>query len=165
MAIPRFDKVFSEAVEAMQAAADRLRYLRDSQGDLQRGVIFDMIPADLARAKAAAVAAIREIQLAPATAGAALTRYPGAPQTVAAFLSAVGAVEAAAQGWNADLASWLDGLAVADLVALQGVDLGSGVVGQFVWMQGLSEAKVEPLRGSAGLAVLIGAFEAAGATA
>ena len=165
MAIPRFDAVFSQAVEAMQVAADRLRYLRDTQGDMQRMVIFDLIPTDLARAKSTAVAAVEEIQLAPAAAGAALTRYPGAPQSVPAFFAAVQGVETAAQAWNSDLAAWLAELSVSDLVTLQGVDMGAGRVGQFVWSQGLPEAKVTPLRASAGLALLIAAFEAAGATA
>lgn len=165
MPIPRFDVTFSAAVEAMQTAADRLRYLRDTQGDIQRHVIMDLIPADLARAKSTAVAALAEIQRAPEAAGLALTRYPGAPQTVPAFFAAVGAVEAAAQAWNSDLAAWLAGLSVSDLVTLQGVDMGAGKVGQFVWAQGLSEAQVAPLRASSGLAALIAAFEAAGATA
>ena len=165
MPIPRFDVTFSAAVEAMQTAADRLRYLRDTTGDLQRLVVMDLIPADLARAKATAVAALDEIQLNPVAAGAALTRYPGAPQTVPAFVAAVTTVETAAGAWNADLGAWLAGLAVSDLVALQGVDLGAGKVAQFVWAQGFTAATVAPLRTSPGLASLIAAFEAAGATA
>lgn len=165
MPIPRFDVTFSAAVEAMQTAADRLRYLRSSTGDMQSMVIMDLIPGDLARAKATAVAALDEIQLNPTAAGEALKRYPGAPQTVPTFVAAVTAVEAAAGAWNADLSAWLAGLSVSDLVALQGVDLGAGKVAQFVWAQGFSGDKVAPLRASAGLSTLIAAFEAAGATA
>ena len=165
MPIPRFDAAFSAAVEAMQAAADRLRYLRDSVGDVQRAVIMEQIPSDLARAKATAVAAIQEIQIAPAAAAGALVRYPGAPQTVAAFIAAVQAVEVDAQAWNADLVAWLDDLTVADLVTIRGVDFGAGPVAHFVWAQGLGGVLVAPLRASPGLAALIAAFEAAGATA
>ena len=164
MPIPRFDAAFDAAVEAMQAAADLLRYFAGSSGDIQSSVIFHRIPDALARAKNTAVAALTECGKNPIAATAALTRYPGAPQSVATFLAAVTAVETAAQAWNADLAAWLSGLAVADLVALRGVDLGAGPVARFVWSDGFTEAKITELRASTGLASLIAAFEAAGAT-
>ncbi|MGV8987829.1 MAG: hypothetical protein ACOH2H_16265 [Cypionkella sp.] len=165
MAIPRFDAIFSAAVEGMQNAADLLRYLRDTTGDLQTSVIWDRLPQAMARAKATAVAALQECAKAPSAADLALPRYPGAPQTVATFTAAVIAVEVSAQVWNADLSAWLSGLTLADLVALKGVDLGAGKVAQFVWVDGFTAAQVAPLRQSAGLASLIAAFEAAGATA
>ena len=164
MPIPRFDAAFDAAVEAMQAAADLLRYLSSSTGDMQAAVIFQRIPDAMAQAKSTAVAALTECGKAPEAATAALGRYPGAPQSVSAFLAAVTAVEAAAQLWNADLAAWLAGLEIADLVALRGVDLGAGPVARFVWSDGFTEAKIADLRASTGLAALIEAFEAAGAT-
>lgn len=164
MPIPRFDAAFDAAVEAMQAAADLLRYFAGSSGDIQSSVIFERIPDALARAKSTAVAALTECSKNPTAATAALGRYPGAPQTVPAFLAAVTAVETAAQTWNADLAAWLAGLAIADLVALRGVDMGAGPVARFVWADGFTGAKVADLRQSSGLASLIAAFEAAGAT-
>jgi hypothetical protein len=53
---------------------------------------------------------------------------------------------------------------VADIVALRGVDMGAGPVARFVWSDGFTEAQIADLRASAGLASLIAAFEAAGAT-
>ena len=164
MPIPRFDAAFDAAVEAMQAAADLLRYFAESTGDMQAAVIFERMPDSLAQAKNTAVMALTECSKNPAKATEALTRYPGAPQSVAAFLAAVTAVETAAQSWNADLAAWLAGLSVADLVALRGVDMGSGPVARFVWSDGFTEAQIADLRASTGLASLIAAFEAAGAT-
>ncbi len=165
MAIPRFDLKFSTAVSDMQSAADLLRYLRDSAGDLQMLVVTSHIPDALAATRASAIAAGTECQMDVAAADQALTRYPGAPQTVAALQGAVGAILQAAQLWKADVQAWLAGLTVADLVTFAEVDLGAGPVGRFVWADGLPEAKVAPLRQSAGLASLIVAFESAGATA
>lgn len=164
MPIPRFYATFDAAVRAMQDAADKLRYLAASSGAMNASVIFADIPNALAEAKATAVAALTECSKNPASATEALGSFPGAPQTVASFLSAVTAVETAAQSWNADVAAWLAGLTVADLVALQGVNRGAGMVAQFVWATSFPDAKVAPLRKSTGLASLIAAFEAAGAT-
>lgn len=164
MAIPRFDAAFDAAVNAMQQAADLLRYFAGSTGDIQSSVITARIPQALAQAKATAVTALNECGKNPVAATDALTRYPGAPQTVPTFYAAVTAVETAAQAWNADLAEWLSGLAVADLVSIRGVDLGFGPVAQFVWSDGFPDAKIAALRASPGLASLVAAFEAAGAT-
>lgn len=165
MTIPRFDTMFSAAIETQQAAADLLRYVRDSKGDLQSSVILDHIPRALAQAKAGAVGALTECAKDVDAANVALTRYPGAPQTVDAFQAAVKAVEMAAHAWNTDLGTWLAGLVVSDLLSIQAVDLGAGKVAQFVWAQGFNGAKIAPIRQSPGLAALIASLEAAGATA
>jgi len=164
MPIPRFYATFDAAVRAMQDAADKLRYLAGSTGAMNASTIFADIPNALAEAKATAVAALTECSKNPVAATEALASFPGAPQSVASFLAAVTAVEAAATAWNADVAVWLAGLSIADLVALQGVDRGAGPVAQFVWATSFTEEKVAPLRQSDGLAALIEAFEAAGAT-
>lgn len=165
MAIPRFDAKFSKAAEDMQSAADLLRYLRSSTGDMQTSVILARIPDVLAAAKASSVAALAECAKDPDAAAGALTRYPGAAQTVEALTTSALAVNAAAVEWNKALGGWLATLTVPDLLSLQGVDMGAGTVGRIVWAQGFSEDKVAPLRSSVGLAGLIAAFEAAGATA
>lgn len=165
MSIPRFDDKFSQAVADMQAAADLLRYLRDSAGDMQSSVILARIPDVLAAAKASSVQALLECQKNPVAAAEALKGYPGAAQSVDALTASSLAVGAAAGDWNNALGGWLATLSVANLISLRAVDMGYGPAGRVVWADGFAEALVTPLRKSAGLAALIAAFEAAGATA
>lgn len=165
MPIPRFDQTFSACVVAVEAAADKLRYLRDSAGDIQARVILSEIPTATAQAKATTVAALAQMQLDPAIAAAKLADYPGAPQTVAAMQAAAASIETASAAFYGALGTWLDGLSVSDIVSVVSVDLGFGNVNQISYATVFPQALIDPLRQTTALNDFVTAFEAAGATA
>lgn len=161
MGLSRFPAVMSDAVEAVLTTAEAMRYVRDARGDLLWSSLDD-IQDGLRRAKLTTYATFAEAAKQPAAAEAHMASV-GGPATIAAYQAKAMAVEVAAAGWNAWLAGYLATLPTGSLIGIV-VDARDGVETERIeWAAFIAGDLAAPLRASAQLAALIGAFEAVGA--
>ncbi|MBL3569931.1 hypothetical protein BV509_01100 [Rhodovulum sulfidophilum] len=161
MALSRFPAVMPRAAEAVIAAADALRYIRDTSGDLRLREIDGAIEA-LRTAKLACLAALAEGQKQPAAAEAFMASL-GGPETLADFGAALVQIDAAATAWNDSWAAWLGTLAVSDLIQ-PATMIREGVDTRYIArIEAVSDATAAPLRQAQALDDLIAALEATGA--
>lgn len=165
MPITPFPTLFAQAATAVQAAADALRYLKNTTGDLPIYNLFNVWQT-MQTANGITTALMTSAALDPTSATAALPSFGGAPSTITALQTGFQNIQTAAQAFNAAAAAWITAnLTAADLLAMQPSTVG-GVTSQVMnWTDHIVAAKIGPLRADPTLAALIAAFEAIGATA
>lgn len=160
MSLTRFSRL-DNAAEAVLAAGESLRYLRDTQGDLPWRNLHT-IQDNLYNAKVASIAAIAEAER-NVIGSESYIRSIGGPENITAFKQGLYNVEVAAAAWNAKLEIWRSELTTEELIKL--VTRGSGVSATKHWehVPYVVASKVDQLRQSPELTALIAAFEAVGA--
>jgi hypothetical protein len=165
MPITPFPTLFAQAATAVQAAADALRYLKASSGDLQVYNLFNVWQA-MQAANGITIALMTSAAADPTAAMAALPSFGGAPATVADLQAGFQNIQAAAQAFNVAAAAWIiANLSATDLLSIQPSTV-NGVSSQVMtWTDHIPAGKIDVLRADPSLAALISAFEAIGATA
>lgn len=157
----RFGTIMPQAAAATIAAADALRFVRDSSGDLTVAAL-DAVQTGLARAKAATYAALAEGARNPVLAAGFMATIDG-PESLAVYQANAVAIEARAAAWNAMLQTQLRALPPATLISLA-VTSSNGIESKRIeTVRFLTSAQASGIRTSSELADLIAAFEAAGA--
>ncbi|WP_299949082.1 hypothetical protein [uncultured Ruegeria sp.] len=166
MTIPVFDRTLPALAEAVNHAAQVLRNIRDTGGDLSWRLAHDQREQALVQAQLTTQAVLAQVLDAEGVPNAAnvavvtdkLAGYPGAPADGMALLAQFGVVDAAAKALNVFYISWHDALPNS---AFRGWDTSTGSLRR-VDVQALTEEQARPLRESAELDALIKAFEAVG---
>lgn len=165
MALSQFPIAFARSAETSIRAADLLRALRDSTGDLPWNTL-GAVQGALRNAKVAATEALSEANKRPATAEAYMADM-GGPSTLIDFQNAMGAIETAATAYNARVQSMLNLLTVSEVMWME-VFSADGIDTQILKHNPAipnanPDKKADHLRVSQELADLIAAFESAGA--
>ncbi len=165
MPITPFPTLFAQAATAVQAAADALRYLKNTTGDLPIYNLFNVWQT-MQTANGITTALMTSAALDPTSATAALPSFGGAPATVADLQAGFQSIQTAAAAFNVAAAAWITAnLTAGDLLTIQPSTV-NGISSQVMtWSDHIPAAKIDPLRQAPELATLIAAFEAIGATA
>lgn len=166
MTIPVFDRTLPALAEAVNHAAQVLRNIRDTGGDLSWRVAHHERERALTQAQLATQSVLAQMvdaEGAPIAVNVAvvtdkLAGYPGTPATGMELLGHFGMVDAAAKAFNAAYIAWHDAL---PLSAHKAWDTSDGYLNR-VEVQHLTEEQARGLRESAELNALIEAFEAVG---
>lgn len=161
MPLSQFPTTMPAAVAAVLAVADALRHIRDASGDLTMHAI-NAAQDGLRQAKATTMGALSEGAKAPDAAEAFMAGL-GGPATLAEYHAAAQDIEVKAAAWNARVAACLRSLPVESVIGMVVLDR-DGIVTRHIEHKSFIPAEhADPLRQSAELAALIGAFEAVGA--
>lgn len=166
MTIPVFDRTLPALAEAVNHAAQVLRNIRDTAGDLSWRLAHHERERALIHAQTATQAVLAQMLDAEgnpiaanvAVVTAKLAGYPGAPESGAALLTQFSVVDAAAKALNVFYVAWHDAL---PMTAFRGWDTSAGSLRR-VDVQALTEEQARPLRESDELNAAIEAFEAVG---
>lgn len=165
MPIISFPALFTKASADVQAAADQVRYLSTTTGDIQTYQLFAVWQL-MAQANISTTDALTQAAANVTAANASLSQFTGAPQTVADLQSGIQNLLTAAGDFKVAATSWITAnLTAADLLAFSTYAVGgvsSDVLGFATF---ISSAKIAPLRSDPTLAALVSAFDAIGATA
>lgn len=165
MPIISFSALFAQASADVQAAADQVRYLSSTTGDIQ---IYQLLAVweSMARANVSTTEALTEAAVNVTAANAALPQFTGAPQTVADLQAGLTNIKAAAAAFKTAAEGWISvNLSAADLLLFSSWvtnGVSSDVLGFATF---IPSAKIAPLREDPSLAALVAAFDAIGATA
>jgi len=162
MALSQFPIVMPQAVAAIVAAADSMRYLRNTSGDVT-WMMLEMAQDALRPAYEMSLDALTEGAKAPEAAGAFMASI-GGPETLMEFQTLLQGFVDATAAWNSFLATYLSTLPQSCLIGLVRRDL-RGITGTWhIERPGFIPAEAAgALRASPELGALIGAFEAVGA--
>lgn len=158
MALSRFPKVMADNVDAVLRAADAIRHVASSTGDLTFRNL-DAVQSGLELAKLTFIEALTEGQKAPVAAQQFMASVNG-PVSLAEYQAKAGAIEVAAAAWNAKLAATLASLPNADLIAL--VTRPDSQTKHIERAAFIHAAVADPLRQSQELLDLLSAFESVG---
>jgi hypothetical protein len=158
MALSRFAIALPRAADAFQNAADALRYIRDTQGDLP-WQFLESAQTKLAVARVTGADALAEANRQPVGAEAFLASI-GGPAALAEFSTLLTTIGTRMNQWNSGVTSLIALLNGPELIAL--VRRADGAT-YFERVGFLTAARADVLRGSNQLANLIAAFEAVGA--
>lgn len=166
MTIPVFDRTLPELAEAVNHAAQVLRNIRDTGGDLSWRAAHHERERALIQAQLATQAVLTQMvdsEGSPIAANVAvvtdkLAGYPGTPATGMELLGHFGLVDVAAKAHNAAYIAWHDALPLSAFIRW---DTSQGFLNRMD-VQHLTTDQARPLRESAELNALIEAFEAVG---
>lgn len=161
MPLSRFAITLPRAADAFLSAADALRFIRDSGGDLPWRTIEDA-QQKIAAAKVTGLAAYQDAQIRPAAAQQFLADI-GGPATLAEFNTLLGQLNTAMNAWHTGLSSLLSIMDGTEFMAVVQRGTGTGATHHFERVGFLTQARADVLRSSTQLANLIAAFEAVGA--
>lgn len=159
--LSRFAMALPRAADAFLNAADALRFIRDSGGDLTWRALEDA-QQKIAIAKATGLDAYTEAQRQPAAAQQFLADI-GGPETLAEFNTLLGQLNTAMNAWHAGLTALIDLMDGTEFMTVVQRGTGAGSTFHFERVGFLAEARADVLRNSTQLANLIAAFEAVGA--
>jgi len=159
--LSRFAITLPRAADAFLNAADALRFIRDSGGDLTWRALEDA-QKKIAIAKAAGFDAFEDAQKQPATAEQFLADI-GGPATLAEFNTLLGQLNTAMNAWHTGLTQLIAVMDGPEFLAVAQSGTGASSTFHFERVGGLTQARADVLRNSSQLADLIAAFEAVGA--
>ncbi|GAA0309167.1 hypothetical protein [Rhodovulum strictum] len=161
MTLSKFPAVMPQAAAAVIEAAEALRYIQSSTGDLRLRDI-DRANDAMRAAKSLCLSALAEGQKQPA-ASAAFMASIGGPSSLAVFAGHLAQIDAAATAWNDAWSAWLDTLEVSELIQPATLDRDGIETRYIARTEVIGDAKAAPLRGSQALADLVAALAAVGA--
>jgi len=162
MALSQFPIVMPQAVAAIVAAADSMRYLRNTAGDMT-WMTLEMAQDALRPAYEMSLDALAEGAKAPEAAGAFMASI-GGPETLVDFQTMLQGFVNATAAWNGFLSTYLSTLPQSCLIGLVRRDL-RGITGTWhIERPGFIPGEhAANLRAAPQLLSLIEAFEAVGA--
>lgn len=162
--ISLFPEAMPKAARASIKAADALRALRDSTGDMPFNLI-EVVQGSLGNAKSATYDALSEGNKQPIAAEAFMASIvgPGGPATLAEFQTSAFAIETKAAAWNVALEAAILSMTSDELIgmAIRGVAPKTYKMPEYKGI--MPAAKADALRASVALSDLITAFESVGA--
>lgn len=166
MTIPVFDRTLPALAEAVNHAAQVLRNIRDTGGDLSWRAAHHERERALVQAQQATQALLAQMvdtDGSPINENVAIVTkklpdYPGSPSDGMALLLQFSVVDAAAKAHNAAYIAWHDALPAS---VFRAWDTSGGYLNR-IDVQAITEEQARPLRESVELDALIKAFEAVG---